>query len=150
MPDGLYERDVLAWSQYQADLLRRLGSGEEVNGVDWTNVAEEIESVGRSELHSLEEYLQRAVIHLLKLYAWPDDPNHRQWRCEIVGFQAEARRRFCPSTRQRVDVAALVATAAEVVSTVDPSARVLSANPFTLDHLLQDDIPTLLNRLPPP
>ena len=24
MPDGVYERDVLAWSQHQADLLRRL------------------------------------------------------------------------------------------------------------------------------
>jgi hypothetical protein len=40
MPDGLYERDVLAWSQHQADLLRRLGRGERVNDVDWTNIAE--------------------------------------------------------------------------------------------------------------
>ncbi len=27
MPDGLYERDILVWSQHQADLLRRLGAG---------------------------------------------------------------------------------------------------------------------------
>jgi hypothetical protein len=27
MPDGLYEHDVLAWSQHQAELLRRLGRG---------------------------------------------------------------------------------------------------------------------------
>ena len=26
--DGLYERDVLAWSQHQADLLRRVGRGK--------------------------------------------------------------------------------------------------------------------------
>jgi hypothetical protein len=32
MPDDLYDRDVLAWSEYQADLLRRLARGERVNG----------------------------------------------------------------------------------------------------------------------
>jgi hypothetical protein len=45
MPDGLYERDVLAWSQHQADLLRRLGRGEQANDVDWAHVAEEIEDM---------------------------------------------------------------------------------------------------------
>jgi Domain of unknown function DUF29 len=50
MPDDLYDRDVLAWSQHQAELLRRTGRGERVNHVDWENVAEEIEDVGRSEL----------------------------------------------------------------------------------------------------
>jgi hypothetical protein len=28
MPDGLYERDILSWSEHQADLLRRLARGE--------------------------------------------------------------------------------------------------------------------------
>ena len=67
MPDGLYERDVLAWSQHQADLLRRLGRGERVNDVDWTNIAEEIEDVGLSELHSVESFLTLILVHLLKL-----------------------------------------------------------------------------------
>lgn len=30
MPDGLYERDILAWSEAQADPLRRLARGERV------------------------------------------------------------------------------------------------------------------------
>jgi hypothetical protein len=46
MADDLYHHDVLAWSQHQADLLRRLARGERVNGVDWDHVAEEIEDVG--------------------------------------------------------------------------------------------------------
>jgi hypothetical protein len=57
MPDGLYERDVLAWSQNETDLFRRLGHGEWVNDVDWTNVAEEIEGVGLFELHAVESFL---------------------------------------------------------------------------------------------
>ena len=69
MPDGLYERDVLAWSQHQADLLRRLGRGERVNDVDWANIAEEIEDVGLSELHAVESFLNLIIVHLLKLHA---------------------------------------------------------------------------------
>ncbi len=39
--------DQLIWSERQAGLLRRMGPGERVNDqVDWTNVAEEIESLG--------------------------------------------------------------------------------------------------------
>ena len=30
MPDTLYEQDILAWSDHQADLLRRLARGERV------------------------------------------------------------------------------------------------------------------------
>ncbi|MEA2741530.1 MAG: hypothetical protein QOH05_4837, partial [Acetobacteraceae bacterium] len=70
MPDSLYERDVLAWSQHQADLLRRLGRGERVNDVDWTHLAEEIEDVGLSELHSVESFLTLILVHLLKVHIW--------------------------------------------------------------------------------
>ncbi len=51
MPNDLYDRDVLAWSEHQADLLRRLAREEHVSGVDWENVIEEIECVGRTELN---------------------------------------------------------------------------------------------------
>ncbi len=50
--NDLYEEDILTWSERQAELLRRLAAGERVNDqVDWQNVVEEVESVGRSELH---------------------------------------------------------------------------------------------------
>lgn len=31
MPDGLYERDALAWAEHQANLLRRLAAGERLD-----------------------------------------------------------------------------------------------------------------------
>ena len=53
MPDGLYDADILVWSQTQADVLRRLASGERVNAaIDWPNVIEEVHDVGASELRS--------------------------------------------------------------------------------------------------
>jgi hypothetical protein len=87
MPDGLYERDVLAWSQHQADLLRRLGRGERVNDVDWAHVAEEIEDVGLSELHSVESFLDLILVHLLKVHVSPGSPAAGHWGPEVVGFQ---------------------------------------------------------------
>jgi hypothetical protein len=150
MPDGLYERDVLAWSQHQADLLRRLGRGERVNDIDWAHVAEEIEDVGLSELHSVESYLNLILVHLLKLHAWPERDACRHWRGEIAAFRNNAKRRFAPSMRQRIDVGTLYAEAHEQLRETDPTLQLPPANPFTLDDLLTQDTDTLLTRLPPP
>ena len=106
MPNNSYEHDILAWSQHQADLLRRLGRAERVNDVDWTHVVEEIEDVGLSELHAAESFLNLLLLHILKLHAWPDSPACAHWRGEAVAFRNNAKRRFTPSMRQRIDLAA--------------------------------------------
>ena len=49
MADGLYETDIMSWSEDQAARLRRVAAGEvspDGAGVDWANVIEEIEGVG--------------------------------------------------------------------------------------------------------
>jgi hypothetical protein len=152
MPESIYEHDVLAWSQNQAELIRRLGRGETVDGVDWTNVAEEIESVGRSELHDVEDYLTRMMVRLLKLQAWPDSTEADHWCCEFVGFQADAQRRFTPSMRHRLNVVSLYDDALAQLRAGDRQGTVPrpwpEANPFTLDRLLNDDPDDLLTHLP--
>jgi hypothetical protein len=151
MPDGLYERDVLAWSQHQADLLRRLGRGERVNDVDWSNVAEEIEDVGLSELHSVESFLNLIVVHLLKIQASPDDTAVDHWHTEIAAFQGNAQRRFTPSMRQRIDLAALYADAIRQLRIGDRRNKIPrpwpDANPFTLVQLLNGDPDDLVRHL---
>ena len=62
---GLYDNDILLWSQRQAQLLRRLAAGERVNDqVDWENVIEEVESVGSEQLHAVESLLVQALVHI--------------------------------------------------------------------------------------
>jgi hypothetical protein len=148
MPDGLYERDVLAWSQHQADLLRRLARGERVNDVDWTNIAEEIEDVGLSELHSVESFLTLIVVHLLKLNAWPDSEACGHWREEVVTFQTNARRRFAPSMAQRIDVDELYRDAIKRSRAGAPNTRFPPDNPFALEGLLHEEWDALLARFP--
>ena len=109
MPDDLYHRDVLAWSEHQADLLRRVGRGERVSDIDWDLVAEEIADLGLSELHSVESFLELMLVHLLKIYGWPDSQSVGHWRVEIDAFQVRHERRYTPFMRQRVDIDQLYA-----------------------------------------
>ena len=142
MPDDLYHRDVLSWSEHQAALLRRLARGERVNDVDWEHVVEEIEDVGLSELNAVRSYLRLMLVHLLKVQGWPDCPSVDHWRREIVSFQSDAAQRFAPSMRQRIDVAELYARAVnELVGTrfddVPPGGWP-AVCPVDLDALLRE------------
>lgn len=139
----LYWQDILVWSERQAELLRRLARGERVNGVDWDHVIEEIEDVGRSELHSVESLLGHAMVHLLKVAAWPRAQPREHWRSEVVGFLVEADRRFVPSMRHKIDLEQEYCLAMKQVraTTIDgqPPAVLPKHCPFTLDVLLAAD-----------
>jgi Domain of unknown function DUF29 len=108
-----YDVDILIWSEHQAALLRRRAAGELVNDaeMDWSNIAEEIEDVGRSQLHAVESLLVRALRHMLKAEVWPLSRDAPTWRADAVDFRRQARRRFVPSMRQKIDVAGLYADA---------------------------------------
>jgi hypothetical protein len=150
MPDGLYERDILAWSEQQADLLRRLAAGERLNeSIDWANVIDEVETVGRSELHACKSLLRQAMVHLLKQHAWPASVAARHWRAETVGLLADAAQAFSPSMRQRIDLAEIYQRALQQVRTdFDDAGAALplpDACPFGLDELLRGDLDGLLS-----
>lgn len=142
MPEDLYDRDVLAWSEHQADLLRRLARGKRVNDLDWEHVVEEIEDVGLSELHAVESYLEQILVHLLKTQTWPASQSLNDWRAEIVSFQGRAERRFAPSMERRIELDQLYRRAVRQVTTLNdgelPAGRP-EACPFTLDALLRQD-----------
>jgi hypothetical protein len=151
MPDDLYDRDILIWSEHQADLLRRLARGEGVHGVDWDHVVEEIEDVGRSELRATEGFLSPLLVDLLKTHGWPEAAARHHWRAEIVAFQQNAARRFAPSMRQKIDLARLYAEAVDQLEDerydgVMPNAWPLAC-PFTLDQLLTERRGVLEERL---
>jgi hypothetical protein len=136
----LYEDDILLWSERQADLLRRLARGERVNEqIDWDNLVEEVESVGRTERRACESYLVQALIHELKTRGWPNARDVAHWRTEIRGFRSEARKAFTPSMRQRIDVEELYRDALyRLPEAIDgrPPLPLPEKCPFTLDELL--------------
>ena len=139
----LYDTDIARWSECQADLLRRMGKGERVNDqVDWENVAEEIEDMGNNVVRSVASHLVQALLHDLKAEAWPLSRDVPHWQAEARVFRAQARRRFVPSMRQRIDFAGIYADAVRgLPDTIDGQAPlpVPDVCPVTLDELLSSD-----------
>ena len=80
----LYDEDFVLWTERQAALLRRRAAGELVNDaeLDWQNLAEEIEAVGRSTRRELRSRLARLLRHLLKWHYQPQ-LRSRSWRSTI-------------------------------------------------------------------
>lgn len=68
----LYDADFSQWTQQQAALLRK-GKWQDL---DYANLAEEIESVGRSDKRELGNRLKVLVMHLLKWRYQPEGREH--------------------------------------------------------------------------
>jgi hypothetical protein len=81
----LYEADYLRWIETTVEKLR----SQDYADVDWENLIEEIEDMGRSERRSLESNMIVVLLHLLK---WQYQPERRSgsWEGSII----EHRRRI--------------------------------------------------------
>lgn len=82
-----YEQDGYAWALEQAGLLR----AGELDKLDLEHLAEEIESMGKSERRALVSQLARLLMHLLK---WDHQPERRSrsWRLTIQDAQTKVSR----------------------------------------------------------
>jgi len=75
---SLHEADFYAWAMEQADLLR----AGRVDQADLTHIAEEIESMGKTEKR---EFVSRLTVLLMHLLKWVHQPALRgnSWRLSI-------------------------------------------------------------------
>ncbi|MET0114875.1 MAG: DUF29 domain-containing protein, partial [Limnospira maxima] len=83
----LYDKDYLQWLEMTIAQLR----SRHYNDVDWDNLIEEIEDIGRRERHSLENNLVVVLLHLLK---WEFQPKWRtgSWEGSIIENRRRIRR----------------------------------------------------------
>ena len=141
---ALYDEDILLWSEEQAAIIRRLGRARRglPNDFDVENVAEEIESVGRSELVAVESLIQLIFVHLIKLFAEPRSEAARHWRGETFAFHSEMKRRYAASMRQRIDVDQLWKLAREqsllALDAPHLAEDLPETSPFVLDDSLAE------------
>jgi hypothetical protein len=102
----LYDTDFVTWSRQQSDLLRRRAPGELVNEaeIDWPNVAEEIEALGKNEARALAGKLATILEHLLKLEASQAVEPRAGWRATIRRERTDIHRllKDAPSLRRTV------------------------------------------------
>ncbi len=97
LPDrDLYDRDYALWLEITVEKLKQ----GHFDDVDWENVIEEIEGMGRSERQAIESLLTRLLEHLLKLAYWESERerNANHWIIEITGFRSQLKKRLQSTT----------------------------------------------------
>jgi Domain of unknown function DUF29 len=99
----LYDQDFFLWTKEQAAALRRAKTSN--LPLDWENLAEEIESLGKSDRRELTSQIRRILRHLLKLGASRAAPPRAGWRSTIIEARLEVEDvlRDSPSLRREVD-----------------------------------------------
>jgi hypothetical protein len=92
----LYETDFVLWTEKTAEQLKE----KHFDAVDWENVIEEIECMGRSERREIESLLTQLIKHLLKLAYWESERerNTRHWLIEIDEFRSQLEKRMKTAT----------------------------------------------------
>ncbi len=97
---ALYDTDLYAWANTNADLLRQ-GKYEQI---DVAHLIEEIEDMGKSEFRAFESHLQNLLMHLLK---WEYQPllQTGSWRASIDNARVALQKllRDNPSFRPKID-----------------------------------------------
>lgn len=150
-PGDLYEEDFVRWTAEQAALLRR-AKGADLP-LDWDNLAEEIESLGRSDRRELRSQITLLLHHLLKLESSPPTEPRGGWQNTIQNARdaIEALLEDSPSLRNEVEgiIAKQIRGAATLAARDlrghgEPTERIgarLEAGGFTAEEVLGDWFP---------
>jgi hypothetical protein len=141
--DASYEHDFYAWSHDQARALR----AQDAEALDWENLAEEIEGLGKSDRREVRSRLVVILTHLLKRQYQPAKQS-RSWKLSILTQRHDLSDVLAdsPSLRRLLP---------ELLNEAYESARELSMyemglnkwdanippkqNPFTLEQVLDEE-----------
>lgn len=86
---NLYEVDYNAWLKLTIERLKT----SQFSGIDWVNVIEELEDMGRSEKRAIYSNLKILLLHLLK-YCYQPEKRSRSWLSSICEHRQRLHRAF--------------------------------------------------------
>jgi hypothetical protein len=135
-----YEDDFALWSAEQAALIR----AGKFDRVDLENVAEEIESLGRSEKQEIQSRLTIILVHLLKLEYQPELTSG-SWASSIAMGRDEIAKLIEDSPSLRAYPAAVLERAYRVAPRVAAAETGLPLStfpkgcPYGVDQVLNDE-----------
>ena len=138
-PTTDYDTDFYQWTQQQAALLRQ----GLLSAVDATNLAEEVESMGKKDRRAMGSHLRNILLHLLK---WRYQPERRgsSWTESISNARDEVEDILADSPSLVPQVESL--TAAEyprarrkaTSETGPPLSTFPESCPFTMEQITGD------------
>ncbi len=149
----LYEDDVVAWAEQQAQALRDAARTNSNLPLDWENLAEEIEDLAKIYRLSLRSQLRRIIQHLVKLQHSPATDPRRGWRQTISSARSEVADLLeeSPSLKRQVDlliekvmegaIAAAVSDMEHYGEITTFMSRIISRRVFSTEEVLGDWFP---------
>ena len=97
--DSLYETDYFLWLEKQAIAIRK----RDVGGLDWDNLLEELEYLGREQVNAVNSLLKQIIIHRLKLDYTSEIYSRHHWKCEINAFIDDLEDKLTNAILNKVD-----------------------------------------------
>ena len=101
--DDLYRSDYYAWSRRQAAELRRLKEERADTRLDLENLADEVESLGRSDLRRVKSQLRRVMEHLLNLHYSPAIEPRDGWLESVLEARQDIDDYLTPAMRPEIE-----------------------------------------------
>jgi len=136
----LYDEDLFVWACRNAQLLREGRYAE----ADMENIAEEIESLGKEQVHRLHSQIRRLLHHLLK-YQYQPGRRTRSWHLSLVNARIRIERILeeNPSLKPRIHELAVgayrEAVREAIVETGLPKETFPAECPYTLQQIMDDE-----------
>ena len=141
-----YEADFYAWTQDQAQRLRDAAATRLNLPLDFENLAEEVESMGRSDARAVNSALARIIEHLLKLEYSPAKEPRAGWEDSVSAHRdhALADLNDSPSLYGKIDLAgsyrrALITGKRGLARDAIAVPQMPPDCPYTVDQLLDPD-----------
>ena len=96
--ESLYETDYFLWLENQALAIKN----RDIEGLDWENLLEEIEYLGREQINAVNSLLKQIIIHRLKLDYTSNIYSRHHWKCEINSFIDNLEDKLTNSIRNKI------------------------------------------------
>lgn len=132
----LYKTDYYQWTIEQVQALKE----RNFNQLDWENIIEEIEALGRSEYNAVVSLLMRQIEHRLKIdyVSLPECRN--KWKAEIIAFKDGMLRKLAPSMKPKLEkeFENIYNVASRIVET-EYEISLPKQCPYTLTELLKKE-----------
>jgi hypothetical protein len=148
-----YDEDFVAWTEQQTEALRAAARGSTNQPLDWENLAEEIEDLGRSVRRELRSQLTRIIHHLLKFQHSPAIGPRRGWKSSMREARSDVAELLSENRSLRDELARLAseqlsqgmrlaAWGLEDYGELEPPIRAhLQSTVFTSEQILDDWFP---------
>lgn len=136
----LYETDFLQWIESTVEQLR----DRNYEQVDWENLIDEIESLGRAERQSLKSNLIVVLLHLLK-WKYQSRLRSNSWKSSIVEHRGRVQDAIADSPSFRPLLEKILAESYQrAVKQAEaeiglPQAEFPAECPFSIAEVLSDD-----------